>query len=103
MRVSNHWQNQRMMQRMMKGQSQLDSDQNTVATSNRYESPKDNPQAATESLRLESEIEKLEQYNTNISFAKKDIEQIDRVLQQSVNIISEIRDLSLQAINGFSS
>ena len=73
--------------------------QEQLATAKRINRPSDDPIGATRSMRLRSTLESNQQYDTNIEDALGYLSATEAALNDSYNLLLEVRDLALKGAN----
>src|SRR5574344_276326 len=89
-----------LVKNMQLNQSSYSKLSEEVSSGNKILVPSDDPMAAIQILQDNTEISKLQGYNTNISTAQNEINVADGALTSIISSVEKAYDLSVQAANG---
>ena len=85
---------------MVNGQSQLAKTQTRLSSGKEVVNPSDAPDKATAIQRLKSVLEKQESFSSNIEGAKNRLIAEETALKGVNDVLTRIKELSIQAANG---
>jgi flagellar hook-associated protein 3 FlgL len=85
---------------MASRQAQMAKAQKQLSTGLKITAPAEDPAAAVRALDLQATIDKTKQYQSNIAIVRDRLVTEDTALEASVNVLSRVRDLTLQAGGG---
>lgn len=72
---------------------------NIISSGKKLSKPSDNPVDAAKSLSLRAGLRQIEQYKRNLDASQTWLDDTEAVMRQSISILQQIRDLTLQMIN----
>ena len=90
----------RSVNQMVNGQSQLAKTQTRLSSGKEVVNPSDAPDKATAIQRLKSVLEKQESFSSNIEGAKNRLIEEETALKGVNDVLTRIKELSIQAANG---
>ena len=90
----------RSVNQMVSGQSQLAKTQTRLSSGKEVVNPSDAPDKATAIQRLKSVLEKQESFSSNIEGAKNRLIAEETALEGVNDVLTRIKELSIQAANG---
>lgn len=99
-RVSTNMPNDDFRFRMLRqnhGVSELDR---KISSSNRITNLRDDPIAAAHSTRFKSNITRMGQFEDNVEYTRGRYREVEGYLDESLNIIHRLREISVQGANG---
>ncbi|MDR0476285.1 MAG: flagellar hook-associated protein 3 [Treponema sp.] len=99
-RVSTNMPNDDMQYRLRRQEEALMNMQSKIGSQKRINELRDDPLAASHTVRYESRLARLERFEKNTLYAQDHYNQIDIYLQRSVDVMQRIRELSVQGANG---
>lgn len=99
MRISTSWQYQVGVSQMQDQQSKLTDTQVKMASGKKYLTPSENPQAAASLIDFNQRTKVYQQYQDNIGTVKQRLGQENSSINASLNIVMQIRDLTVQGLN----
>ncbi len=100
MRISTAGFFQNALAQMLNRQKSLSYTQQQLASGTKLLSPSDNPPAAAQRLRLDTQLKVYDQYNSNISHAQSHLAEEESVLSTTINHLQRVRELTVQGLNG---
>jgi flagellar hook-associated protein 3 FlgL len=100
MRISTLQINQQGINSMLEISHQVATTQKQIASGKRIATPSDDPVGAARVIKINHELAIRGQYSRNIDAAEAQLAQEETVLQQVLDVMQRIRELSLQAANG---
>ncbi|MDH3644559.1 MAG: flagellar hook-associated protein FlgL, partial [Gammaproteobacteria bacterium] len=100
MRISTLQMNQQGVNGMLDISQQVTNTQKQISSGKRIATPSDDPVGAARVIKINQELAIRGQYRSNIDAAEAQLAQEETVLQQVLNVMQRIRELSLQASNG---
>lgn len=103
MRISTSWSQQQSVNAMLDQQAKLNRTQMQLAANKKFLSAADDPAAAARIIDLNQSIDQTTQYQSNINAVQQRLELEDSVLQNAVNIMGRIKELSVQGLNATNS
>jgi len=74
--------------------------QNQISSGNRITRLRDDPLAASRTVRYDSYLARLDRFEKNTAYAKDHLNQIDLNLRSSVDILQRVRELAVMGANG---
>ena len=80
-------------------QAQVNKTQTELATGKKVLTPADDPAAAAEILRINSELSKVDQYSANGDLAESQLELEENIIDNAENVLQRVRELVIQANN----
>ncbi|MDR1566126.1 MAG: flagellar hook-associated protein 3 [Treponema sp.] len=99
-RVSTNMPNDDMQYRLRRQEEGLAGIQSKIASQKRIHELRDDPLAASHTVRYESYLARLERFEQNTLYARDHFRQADIYLRSAVDVMQRIRDLSVQGANG---
>lgn len=99
-RVTNQTMAAAAQRNLQAGQSRLAALQEKAITLQNITRPSDDPAALANALATRASLRAADQYSNNISDGNGWLNTADAALEQATNILSRVRDLTLQAANG---
>lgn len=99
MRISTSMMQQLSVDAILQQQTQLSNTENQLATGKQVLTAADNPVAASQMLSLQHTIDTTNQYQSNITSATNRLNFEDSVLQNTTNILQQIRTLAIEGNN----
>ncbi len=99
-RVSTNMPNDNMQYYMKIRQWKMNQMQNKMGSQKRIHNLRDNPVAAAHSVRYESNINRLNQYSSNVETLISDGRIAEGYMQEAVNILQRIREITVAGANG---
>src|SRR6185295_4335746 len=99
MRITEGMRYQSFLQDVSRAQDRLVKAQQQVSSGKRVTKPSDDPGAATDILRLNSDKNESSQYSKNLSFARSKLETTDGVLDTIEQIVERARVLGLSSLS----
>lgn len=100
MRISNFGLKQNTINQVQKNYQNLESIQNRMVTGKRYTRASQNPVSTINSVYQRTRLYKVEQYQNNTNTAMEKINVSHDLMQHSVNVLQDVRELTVQAANG---
>src|SRR5262245_31812252 len=94
MRITEGMRYQSLLQDISRAQNRAVQAQQQVASGKKISTPSDDPTAAMDILRLNSEKGEGEQYSRNVTFAKSKLQATDGVLDTIEQLVERARTLS---------
>jgi len=91
-----------VLQSVYQNQSKLNDLQQQISTGKRVDSTSDDPSAAIDILKANSDLNKTAIYNQNVDYAVSETETTDKILSSVTDTIQRIKELTLQASNATS-
>ncbi len=99
-RVSTNMPNDDFRYRMLRQDNSVSQTENKISSSNRITNLRDDPIAAAHSTRLKSNITRMERYDRNIDYTKGRYQEVEGYLDETLNIVHRLRELSVQGATG---
>lgn len=99
MRITQQMLNQNSVRHMNQNLSRFENISNQVSTGKHLQRPSDDPVGIGLSMNLKSSIAANEQYGRNSNVASLWLDETDRTINQTVNILHRVKDLALQGSN----
>lgn len=103
MRISTSWSQQLGLNAMLEQQSKLSRTQMQLSANKKILTAADDPAAAARIIDLNQSIDQTKQYQGNINAAQQRLELEGGVLQNAVDVMGRIRELSVQGLNSSNS
>jgi flagellar hook-associated protein 3 FlgL len=103
MRISTAWAQKTGTQYMLKQQAALNQTQLKLSSGKRILTPSEDPRAAVQIVDLKQNIKQTEQYQENINTVKQRLSLEESSLQNVIESIHRIRELSIQGLNDVNS
>ncbi|MCK2148963.1 MULTISPECIES: flagellar hook-associated protein FlgL [Marinobacter] len=86
--------------RLQELNSNLNNTQQQISSGKRVNTPSDDPVAAARILKLDQELSRVETYQRNVNLADNRLSQEESALENSIDILQRVRELTVQAGNG---
>jgi flagellar hook-associated protein 3 FlgL len=86
--------------RLRRQEEGLANIQTKIGAQKRITELRDDPLAASHAVRYESYLARLERFEQNTLYARDHLRQVDIYLQNAVDVVQRIRELSVQGANG---
>jgi len=99
MRITQQMLHQSSIRHMNQNLSRLDKIYNQVSTGKLLQRPSDDPFAVSKSMNLKSAIAANEQYERNANSAATILDSTDQTINQTVNVLHRVRELSVKGNN----
>jgi flagellar hook-associated protein 3 FlgL len=99
-RVSSNMPNDDFRYRMLRQDNRISRTENKISSSNRITNLRDDPIAAAHSTRLKSNITRMERFDRNIDFTKGRYQEVEGYLDETLDIVHRLRELSVQGASG---
>ncbi|MBN2625433.1 MAG: flagellar hook-associated protein 3 [Spirochaetales bacterium] len=99
-RVSTNMPNDDFRYRMLRQDNRISQAENKISSSNRITNLRDDPIAAAHSTRLKSNITRMERFGRNIDFTKGRYQEVEGYLDETLNIVHRLKELSVQGASG---
>ena len=93
MRITEGMNYQSLLQDIARAQERVQKAQNEVSSGKKVSSPSDDPTAATDIIRLNSEKSEADQYSRNLTFAKSKLQITDNALDSVEQMVERARTL----------
>lgn len=103
MRITNGMMIKNMMRNMNKNLSRMDKAQQKLSTGKKFQLPSDDPIGVSRSLKLHTDLSKIEQFKRNLKDAKSWLEVTEDSIAQVGEVLQRARELTVQASNGTNS
>jgi flagellar hook-associated protein 3 FlgL len=100
MRVTQSMLSNNMLRNLSNSYTKLGKLQDQIATQKKFTKPSDDPVSAMLAMNYRTDLNRIEQYQRNISEAKNWIDSTDDALDKGVLALQRIRELTVQASNG---
>jgi len=81
-------------------EEKLSKQQSQIASQNRILELRDDPLAASHTVRYQSYLARLERFEKNTQYAKDHYNLVDGYMREALGILQRVRELSVQAANG---
>jgi len=101
-RVTTRALNDNVLQSVYQNQSKLNNLQQQISTGKKIDSASDDPTAAIDILKANSDLNKTAIYNQNVDYATSETEAVDKILSSVTDTIQRIKELTVQASNATS-
>lgn len=95
--------NTQYMRNLNSNLNRMNTTQEQMSTGRKINRPSDDPVGLSYALRYRSELAANEQYQENVSSAVSWLEYTDTMLSQAGDVLTKVRELSVQAANGTNS
>jgi flagellar hook-associated protein 3 FlgL len=99
-RVSTDMPNNDIQYYLRRQEESLSNMQSKIASQNRIHELRDDPLAASHAVRYESYLARLERFEQNTLYTREHLNEVDTYLQQALNVMQRVRELSVQGANG---
>ncbi|MCL2479330.1 MAG: flagellar hook-associated protein 3, partial [Treponema sp.] len=99
-RVATNMPSDDIQYRLRRQEESLSNMQAKIATNRKINQLRDDPLAASHTVRYESYMSRLTRYEDNVKYSQDHLRQVDIYMQNAVDITQRIRELSVQGANG---
>jgi len=103
MRITNNMMVKSMMRNMNDNLTRMDKIQKQNATGKKFELPSDDPIGVSRSLKLHTDLSKIEQYEKNVDDAVSWLEITEQSIAEIGEVLQRTREITVQAANGTNS
>jgi len=100
MRVTQSMLSQNMIRNLSTSYNRLEKLQNQLLTKKKITRPSDDPVVAMLGLSYRTDVNRIEQYQRNIGEVTNWLDTTDAALEEAVQVLQRIRELTVQAANG---
>ena len=99
-RIATNMPNDDIQYRLRRQEEALSNIQSKIGSQKRILELRDDPLAASHTVRYESYLSRLERFENNVKYSQDHLRQIDIYLYSAIDITQRIREISVQGANG---
>lgn len=103
MRITNNMMIKNMMRNLNSNLRRMDKVQQRMSSGKKFQLPSDDPIGVSKSLKLHTDISKIEQYKRNLDDARSWLDVTEDALEHLGGVLHRARELTVQAANGSNS